>query len=88
MIPSRPQMLPLTERQQRVMTLKANGASNERIGVEMGTTTNSVYTTLSRIYTKLGAHNAYHAVALCIKHRLIDIYEIEDGNPQIKDGDL
>lgn len=64
--------LELSPTEQHVMELIAAGAQTEEIGVILGINVNTVMSQRSRIFRKLGARNAPHAVTLYLLHRLMD----------------
>lgn len=61
----------LTEREQQVLQLVAEGLSNRQIGAELGITERTVKYHVTSILNKLGAENRAHAVALAAQRGLL-----------------
>lgn len=57
----------LTEREQRVISLAAEGLTRDEIGEQLSISVNGVGKHLDSIYCKLGARNVTHAVVLAIR---------------------
>lgn len=62
----------LTERQQQILQLYADGAHTEKVANTLGLSTETVRTHTKRILAKLNASTRTHAVALAIRERAID----------------
>lgn len=65
-------MARLSPRERDVMTLVADGLSNEEIGSRLFVTENTVRSHVSHALVKLGARNRTHAVALALTGGLIE----------------
>lgn len=61
----------LSPREAQVLTLVAQGCTDEEIGRWLCLTARSVRLYLQNAYTKLGARNRPHAVAIALKNKLI-----------------
>jgi two-component system, NarL family, response regulator LiaR len=64
---------PLTEREQEVLTLLAQGKMNKEIGADLFISERTVKFHVSSILSKLGAGNRTEAVAIAAQHNLIDL---------------
>lgn len=67
----------LSKRQREVLLLRANGNSCIQIGHKLKVKPQTVYEILGRIYTKYGAEDAPHAVAIALAVGDIGIHEID-----------
>jgi two-component system, NarL family, response regulator LiaR len=63
---------PLTPREQQVLGLLVEGRTNLQIGQELGITESTVKSHVSTIIAKLGVASRTEAVAMTLKHRLLD----------------
>jgi DNA-binding NarL/FixJ family response regulator len=73
---------PLTDREQQVLQLLANGYSQERIAKELFISSKTVGTHIQRTLGKLGVHSRTEAVALAYQQGLVkgsETSEIEAG---------
>lgn len=61
----------LTEREQQVLRLVAEGMANKQIGAELGITERTVKYHVTSILNKLGAENRAHAVAMAAQRGLL-----------------
>lgn len=61
----------LTARERQVLTLLADGRSNDAVGVELGISAETVRTHLRKAMAKLDADNRTQAVATALRHSLI-----------------
>jgi DNA-binding NarL/FixJ family response regulator len=75
--PTRPQV---TEDERLLLAMVAAGWSHDRIGRRVGRSTKAISNHMSRIYGRLGAANAPHAVAIAIHEGLITT--IQGAEPQ------
>lgn len=64
--------LDLSPREREVLQLVADGMSTKQAAVELGIAESTVKTYLRTIFEKLGALHRAHAVALALRHRIID----------------
>lgn len=62
----------LSPRETEVLQHIANGLANKQIAVELGISETTVKTHIASLFEKLGASHRAHAVALALRHRLID----------------
>lgn len=62
----------LTERQQQIMQLYADGKHTEKVAIELGLSTETVRTHTKRILARLNASTRTHAVAIALRERAID----------------
>lgn len=62
----------LSPREQEVLQLVADGMSTKQASVELGIAESTVKTYLRVIFDKLGATHRAHAVALALRHRIIE----------------
>jgi DNA-binding NarL/FixJ family response regulator len=62
----------LTRRQIQILTLAANGCTTQQIADRLEIRYATVQERLHRTYTKLGARNRTHAVAVAVALRIID----------------
>ena len=65
---------PLTERELEVLQGMSNGRSNQEIGRQLFLSEDTVKTHARRLYSKLGAQDRAHAVALGLRQGLISPY--------------
>ncbi len=63
---------PLTPREQQVLALLVEGRTNLQIGQELGITESTTKSHVSTIIAKLGVSSRTEAVALALKHHLLD----------------
>ncbi len=70
----------LTEREREVISLAAQGLTDETIGVKLFVSVTTVRKALESVYCKLGALNKYHATALAVRRGLCTISD--SNNPQ------
>lgn len=63
----------LTSREIQILNCVAQGFSNKQIAVELGITVNTVKDFISKIMTKLNAHDRTEAVVIAIRHGMISI---------------
>lgn len=61
----------------RILTLAAQGCTNQEIGALFGHTGNAINLHMQAIYRVLGARNRAHAVALGIRHGHVDPAAVE-----------
>ncbi|MEV4197056.1 helix-turn-helix domain-containing protein [Micromonospora globbae] len=54
-----------------ILAMVADGQTTRQIGRRLGRTTNGVQSHLSRLYRRMGARNAPHAVAIAINLGLL-----------------
>lgn len=64
--------LDLSPREREVLQLVADGMSTKQASVELGIAESTVKTYLRTIFDKLGATHRAHAVALALRHRIIE----------------
>lgn len=76
----------LTRREREIMVLKANGNTNEAIARWLGIRPDSVSSSLTRSFRKLGASNAPQAVAIALALGEIGIHEIHIPDEQREDA--
>jgi len=62
----------ITERERDILVLVGDGYENDQIARRLHLSVNTVKTYIQRVLAKLGAHSRAHAVALAIRHGLID----------------
>ncbi|WP_367138913.1 MULTISPECIES: response regulator transcription factor [Streptomyces] len=62
---------PLTQRERQVLAGLTRGIGGAGIGRELGITHDTVKTHTVRIYAKLGARDAAHAVAIGYRRRIL-----------------
>ena len=62
----------LSPRETEVLQHIANGLANKQIAVELGISETTVKSHIGSLFEKLGASHRAHAVALALRHRLID----------------
>ncbi len=62
----------LSPRERDVLQLSADGLSTKQIAVELDLAESTVKTYLRTLFDKLGASHRAHAVALALRHRIID----------------
>ena len=62
----------ITEREREILLLVGEGYENDAIARRLHLSVNTVKTYMQRVLAKLGAHSRAHAVALAIRHGLID----------------
>jgi two-component system NarL family response regulator len=62
---------PLTPAEVTVLRLAADGYTNVRIARELGLSVSAVKARLEGSYSKLGAADRTHAVAIALRHRWI-----------------
>lgn len=63
----------LTPRQREVLVLMAEGLSSPESGERLGTTYRTIEQHRRRIYKRLGANNAPHAVSIAIAREILVI---------------
>ena len=63
----------LTARERQIVTLLASGATREEIATHLGLTPNTIKNLQVTAYTRLGARNGPHAVALALQAGLLDL---------------
>jgi NarL family two-component system response regulator LiaR len=63
---------PLTPREQQVLALLVKGRTNLQIGQELGITESTTKSHVSTIIAKLGVASRTEAVAMALKHRLLE----------------
>ena len=63
---------PLTDREREVLVLLSQGLSAPSVAAALGVSARTVQRHKERIFTKLGAQNQSDAVALALRHGLID----------------
>lgn len=68
--PLEPPTVDLTERQADVLAGLCRGESNAEIGARLFISENSVKTTVKRVFSKLGARNRWHAVAIACSRQV------------------
>lgn len=68
---------PLTRREQAVLQAVARGLTREEIAIEQHISVNTVKSTISHVYNKLGASNKADAVSIAIKREYIEAYAPE-----------
>jgi len=61
----------LSEREQEVLTLVAQGATNRRIAAELGITERTVKAHVTNIFNKLGVNSRAQAVAVALRRGLL-----------------
>lgn len=66
-------MRPLDKIQLRMLAMTADGFTQREIGRELGITHHAVSRALSRMYPRMGATCAAHAVAIAIRHHLVPL---------------
>lgn len=64
--------LDLSPREREVLQLVADGMSTKQASVELGIAESTVKTYLRTLFDKLGATHRAHAVALALRHRIIE----------------
>lgn len=64
---------PLTERERQILTLLATGAGAAEIGRALYIGEGTVKTHTTRLYARLGARNAPHAVALGYQRGILTV---------------
>ena len=64
----------LTEREEQILKLIANGLSNREISTSLAISESTVENHIHHIYTKLGISNRAQAVAYAFQSRLIVLY--------------
>lgn len=64
--------LNLSPREREVLQLVADGMSTKQASVELGISESTVKTYLRTLFEKLGATHRAHAVAMALRHRIID----------------
>lgn len=64
--------LSLTDRQREILQMYADGVHTERVAEALGLSTETVRTHTKRILAKLGANTRTHAVAIAVRHQLLD----------------
>lgn len=69
------QISQLTARERQVLTILARGGSNATIADELVISTQTVRTHVSHLLRKLGVHSRLEAVALVVRHGLLDHLE-------------
>jgi DNA-binding NarL/FixJ family response regulator len=62
----------LSPRETEVLRLIADGMSSKQVATDLGISETTVKTYLRQLFEKLGASHRAHAVALALRHRLID----------------
>ena len=65
---------PLTERELEVLHGMSNGRSNQEIGRQLFLSLDTVKTHARRLYSKLGAQDRAHAVALGLRQGLLSYH--------------
>ena len=60
-----------TARQLEALKLASDGLTNKEIAQEWGLSEQTVKNHFASLYHKLGVHDRSHAVAFCLKRRLI-----------------
>ena len=69
---ARRQRPPLTEREQKILSLLARGNSNKLIAADLGFSESLIKQELVRIFDKLGAKDRAHAVMLAVERGLVN----------------
>ena len=69
---ARRQRPPLTEREQKILSLLAHGNSNKLIAADLGFSESLIKQELVRIFDKLGAKDRAHAVMLAVERGLVN----------------
>jgi DNA-binding NarL/FixJ family response regulator len=64
--------LSLTERQREILQMYADGVHTERVAEALGLSPETIRTHTKRILAKLGANTRTQAVAIAVRHQLID----------------
>lgn len=64
--------LSLTDRQREILQMYADGVHTERVAEALGLSAETVRTHTKRILAKLGANTRTHAVAIAVRHQLLD----------------
>ena len=67
----RPKNTGLSEREEQVLELAAEGYTNRQIATELYITKNTAETHLKHIFDKLGARNRAHAVTIGFREGLL-----------------
>jgi len=62
----------LEEREKSILQMLQKGLSRKMIADDLGISESRTQQLMNKIYVKLDAHNAPHAIALCLSKRLID----------------
>jgi DNA-binding NarL/FixJ family response regulator len=73
----------LTPRETQILSLMAEGMSQEQIATTLGVTTNTLRTHVQNVLTKLGVHSKVEALALAIRHgkvHTVNLTERPDRN--------
>jgi DNA-binding CsgD family transcriptional regulator len=88
-------MIPLTELEQQIMILRAQGMTQREISNERGTTIDATNYLLDSVYNKLGALNGENAVALffteyvcswCKDNKIHALKELRELKRHLKEG--
>lgn len=77
-MPFDPTQVQLTTRELQALMGAARGLSAQQTGYRLGITHDTVKSHLRTAYAKLRARNAPHAVAICIKYRLLQPTDLAD----------
>ena len=75
-----PNPLRLSPRQREVLTLVAQGATDNEIACQLCLSSTSVSQYMVRIRTRLGACSRAHAVAIALRHGILEV------NPSLQEG--
>lgn len=79
-------MIPLTERQDQVLRLIAQGLTHAQIGQKLFVTVNTVRMFNKGLLNRLGAKNQAHAVALAVAHGVLTPIPRTDDVPRLTTG--
>lgn len=69
---------PITDDERLLLAMLADGWSHDRIGRRVGRSCKAISNHFSRIYGRIGAANAAHAVAIAIRDGLISVNQKAD----------
>lgn len=69
----------LTRRESEVLIYLCEGLANKQIAAKLFVSPSTVHAYIRRIFTKTGTHNRVQAVVYAIRHDLVDIKELDDG---------